>query len=150
MPIGGFSKELCWLWTTLTICVTFYEVGLSDVSDPESVTNIFFFSGHFPDSLRLLHTAVWSLSCIVIIIVHQPNTRGNRTLDWAERVLRWRSRWHLGRPVWWCPARRGGLWGTSSSKPRRDTENSWNRYHPWVFEVHRLTVTISLLREYAM
>lgn len=43
-------------------------------------------------------------------------------------VTQWRWRWHLGRQVWWCPARKGGLLGISSSKPHRDTESSWSRW----------------------
>lgn len=50
-------------------------------------------------------------------------------LFWMKYITpQWRWRWHLGRRVWWCPARKGGPCGSSSSRQRSDTESSWSRW----------------------
>lgn len=68
----------------------------------------------------------WNLLLSLTQLHHiHPHPEGLR-MNW--RVLRWRWQWRLGRQVWWCPAKRGGLWGTLSTKPPSDTGNSWNRY----------------------
>lgn len=72
------------------------------------------------------HPSVWEPSCSPAVFYSGDSKDLRSWMKWI--ASQWRWRWHLGRQVWWCPAKKVGLFGISSSKPRRDTESSWSRW----------------------
>lgn len=90
---------------------------------------------NLPFFLLAFATPLKHLSGVIHLFRSPPATQqyflqaSHRTCVWMKWIVpQWRWLWHLGRQVWWCRARKGGLFGISSSKPHRDTESSWSRW----------------------